>query len=111
GRFKHWIGLLRSKNNDCIGVQVLHLRCSMTGSVWEKRTDSSLIVQNWKCVGEGFEAKRKENRCLSSLPLWNGESQNNINNDCIGVQVLHLRCRMTGSVWEKRTDSSLIVQN
>ena len=47
-------------NNDSIGVQVLHLRCRMTGSVWEKRTDSSLIVQNWKYVGEGVGAKRKE---------------------------------------------------
>ncbi len=48
---------------------------------------------------------------LLSVSLWNEESQNNTNNVCIGVQVLHLRCSMTGSVWEKRTDSSLIVQN
>ena len=31
---------------DSIGVQFLHLRCSMTRIVVENRTDSSLIVQN-----------------------------------------------------------------
>ncbi|MGX1752083.1 hypothetical protein [Sphingobacterium sp. NPDC055346] len=34
------------KAKNGIGVQFLHLRCSMTRIVVENRTDSSLIVQN-----------------------------------------------------------------
>ena len=60
----HWIILTQegSRNrtkHKCIGEQVLHLRWRMTKCSGHLRTDSSLIVQNWKCSWERFRAQRR----------------------------------------------------
>ncbi len=46
-------------NHNGIGEQVIHLRWTMTKCSGHCRTDSSLIVQNWKCPREGFRSKRR----------------------------------------------------
>src|SRR5690606_17072553 len=42
-----------------IDLQLYFLKLTMTKCSGHLRTDSSLIVQNWKCPREGFRAQRR----------------------------------------------------
>src|SRR5690606_18379161 len=62
--------------NNCIGVQVLHLRCRMTKCSGHCRTDSSLIVQNQKQNSLPFIPGSFPNLGPSSHPINPGSFPN-----------------------------------